>query len=93
MPAKTILAIFQSHAGAAGGIRQAASHHRLFGRAEMDTINIAVPTPLRKTKDPDMSFIVSSCQEIARYFRAGTLVILESTTYPGTTDEVVLPML
>src|SRR4051794_2794983 len=61
--------------------------------AELDTINICVPTPLRKTKDPDMSFIVSACQEIARYFRAGTLIILESTTYPGTTDEVVLPML
>src|SRR5580692_8375866 len=60
---------------------------------ELDTINIAVPTPLRKTKDPDMSFIVSSCQEIARHFHAGMLVILESTTYPGTTDEVVLPML
>jgi UDP-N-acetyl-D-glucosamine dehydrogenase len=60
---------------------------------ELDTINICVPTPLRKTKDPDMSFIVSSCQEIARHFHAGTLVILESTTYPGTTDEVVLPML
>jgi UDP-N-acetyl-D-glucosamine dehydrogenase len=52
-----------------------------------------VPTPLRKTKDPDMSFIVSSCQEIARYFHPEMLVILESTTYPGTTDEVVLPML
>src|SRR5215469_1584959 len=60
---------------------------------ELDTINICVPTPLRKTKDPDMSFIVSSCQEIARHFHPGTLVILESTTYPGTTDEVVLPML
>ncbi|HUK18293.1 MAG TPA: nucleotide sugar dehydrogenase [Bryobacteraceae bacterium] len=60
---------------------------------ELDTINICVPTPLRKTKDPDMSFILSSCQEIARHFHAGTLVILESTTYPGTTDEVVLPML
>jgi UDP-N-acetyl-D-glucosamine dehydrogenase len=60
---------------------------------ELDTINICVPTPLRKTKDPDMSFIVSSCQEIARHFHAGTLVILESTTYPGTTDELVLPML
>ncbi|MCU1233227.1 MAG: UDP-glucose 6-dehydrogenase [Candidatus Solibacter sp.] len=60
---------------------------------ELDTINICVPTPLRKTKDPDMSFIVSSCQEIARHFHAGMLVILESTTYPGTTDEVVLPML
>ena len=60
---------------------------------ELDTINICVPTPLRKTKDPDMSFIVSSCQEIARYFHAGTLVILESTTYPGTTEELVLPLL
>ena len=60
---------------------------------ELDTINICVPTPLRKTKDPDMSFIVSSCQEIARHFHAGQLVILESTTYPGTTEEVVLPIL
>jgi UDP-N-acetyl-D-glucosamine dehydrogenase len=60
---------------------------------ELDTINICVPTPLRKTKDPDMSFIVSSCAEIARYFHPGMLIILESTTYPGTTDEVVLPML
>jgi len=60
---------------------------------ELDTINICVPTPLRKTKDPDMSFIVSSCQEIGKHFHPGTLVILESTTYPGTTDEVVLPML
>src|SRR5262245_14827801 len=47
---------------------------------DLDTINICVPTPLRKTKDPDMSFIVSSCQEIAKYFHPGTLVILESTT-------------
>lgn len=60
---------------------------------EMDTINICVPTPLRKTKDPDMSYILAACQEIARHFHAGMLVILESTTYPGTTDEVVLPML
>jgi UDP-N-acetyl-D-glucosamine dehydrogenase len=60
---------------------------------ELDTINICVPTPLRKTKDPDMSFIVSSCQEVARHFHAGMLVILESTTYPGTTEELVLPML
>src|SRR6516225_4404475 len=61
--------------------------------ATLDTINICVPTPLRKTKDPDMSFIVSSCQEIAQYLHSGMLVILESTTYPGTTDELVLPML
>jgi UDP-N-acetyl-D-glucosamine dehydrogenase len=61
--------------------------------SELDTLNICVPTPLRKTKDPDMSYIVSACQEIAKYLRPGTLVILESTTYPGTTDELVLPML
>jgi len=59
---------------------------------ELDTINIAVPTPLRKTKDPDMSYIVAACQEIAKYFHPGLLVILESTTYPGTTDELLLPM-
>jgi UDP-N-acetyl-D-glucosamine dehydrogenase len=59
---------------------------------ELDTINIAVPTPLRKTKDPDMSFIVRSCEEIAKHFHPGMLLILESTTYPGTTDELMLPM-
>jgi UDP-N-acetyl-D-glucosamine dehydrogenase len=60
---------------------------------DLDTVNICVPTPLRKTKDPDMSYIDAACQEIARYFHPGMLVILESTTYPGTTDEVVLPLL
>jgi UDP-N-acetyl-D-glucosamine dehydrogenase len=60
---------------------------------DLDTINICVPTPLRKTKDPDMSFIVSACGEIAKFLHGGMLVILESTTYPGTTDELVLPML
>ncbi len=60
---------------------------------EMDTINICVPTPLRKTKDPDMSHIVSACQEIGKYLHPGMLAILESTTYPGTTEELVLPML
>ena len=60
---------------------------------DLDTINICVPTPLRKTKDPDMSYIVNACEEIAKYFHAGMLVILESTTYPGTTDELVRPIL
>jgi UDP-N-acetyl-D-glucosamine dehydrogenase len=63
------------------------------GLSAVDTINICVPTPLRKTKDPDLSFIVSAVEEIAKYLRRGQLVILESTTYPGTTDEVVQPML
>jgi UDP-N-acetyl-D-glucosamine dehydrogenase len=60
---------------------------------ELDTIDICVPTPLRKTKDPDMSYIVSACQAIAPHLHRGMLLILESTTYPGTTDELVLPMM
>ena len=64
-----------------------------FGRlAECDVIIICVPTPLRKTKDPDMSFILSAGGEVRKYMRKGQLVILESTTYPGTTDEVLQPM-
>jgi UDP-N-acetyl-D-glucosamine dehydrogenase len=61
--------------------------------ADLDTITIAVPTPLRKTKDPDLSFIDSACRAIADHFTPGKLVILESTTYPGTTNELVLPAL
>jgi len=60
---------------------------------ELDTINICVPTPLRKTKDPDMSYIVSAVEAIAKHLHRGMLIILESTTYPGTTDEVVQPLL
>jgi UDP-N-acetyl-D-glucosamine dehydrogenase len=60
---------------------------------ELDTINICVPTPLRKTKDPDMSYIVSAVESIAEHLHPGMLVSLESTTYPGTTDEVVQPLL
>jgi len=58
-----------------------------------DAIIICVPTPLRKTKEPDMSFILSATGEIAKRVRRGQLIVLESTTYPGTTDEVVLPAL
>lgn len=60
---------------------------------EADTVSICVPTPLRKTKDPDISYIVSATESLAANFRPGQLVILESTTYPGTTDEVILPRL
>ena len=60
---------------------------------ELDTVNICVPTPLRKTKDPDLSFIVGATEAIAERLHPGMLVILESTTYPGTTDELVLPIL
>ena len=59
----------------------------------MDTVNICVPTPLRKTKDPDMSYVVSACEELSKHLHPGQLVILESTTYPGTTNELLLPML
>ena len=60
--------------------------------ADCDVIIICVPTPLRKTKDPDMSYIIAAGEEIQKYMRRGQLVILESTTYPGTTDEVLQPM-
>lgn len=60
---------------------------------DCDVIIICVPTPLRKTKDPDMSYILASGEQIKKYARRGQLVILESTTYPGTTDEVLQPMI
>jgi UDP-N-acetyl-D-glucosamine dehydrogenase len=60
--------------------------------ADLDTINIAVPTPLNKTKDPDMSFVVSAAKSVAEHAHPGLLIILESTTYPGTTEELLLPM-
>jgi UDP-N-acetyl-D-glucosamine dehydrogenase len=60
---------------------------------ELDTVNICVPTPLRKTKDPDMSFVVSAVEAIAKGLHPGMLVVLESTTYPGTTEELMQPML
>jgi len=61
--------------------------------AELDTINICVPTPLRKNKDPELSYIIAAVEVIRNHIRAGQLIILESTTYPGTTREVVLPIL
>src|SRR2546423_2139634 len=60
---------------------------------DCDAIIICVPTPLRKTKEPDVSFILAAAEEIKKRLRRGQLIILESTTYPGTTDEVLLPML
>jgi UDP-N-acetyl-D-glucosamine dehydrogenase len=60
--------------------------------SQMDTINICVPTPLRKTKDPDMSYVVEASQQVAKYAHPGLLIILESTTYPGTTEELLLPL-
>lgn len=61
--------------------------------AEIDTVNICVPTPLRKTKDPDVSYIVQAVEEIKKRLHKGQLILLESTTYPGTTDELMRPEL
>ena len=60
---------------------------------EMDAIDICVPTPLRKTKDPDLSYVVQAVDSVKAHLKRGQLVILESTTYPGTTTEVVQPAL
>ena len=61
--------------------------------SDMDAIDICVPTPLRKTKDPDLSYVVQAVDAVKAHLKRGQLVILESTTYPGTTDEVVQPAL
>ena len=80
-------------------LQQAASKKRfrattnLADICNLDAVSICVPTPLRKTKDPDMSYVVSAADAIAKALRPGQLVILESTTYPGTTEELVLPAL
>ena len=60
---------------------------------EIDAVSICVPTPLRNTGDPDMSFIISATEELAKYVHKGMVVVLESTTYPGTTRELLLPTL
>jgi UDP-N-acetyl-D-glucosamine dehydrogenase len=60
---------------------------------EMDAASICVPTPLRKTGDPDMSFILSATEQLAKYMHTSMCVVLESSTYPGTTREILLPML
>jgi len=60
---------------------------------EMDAVSICVPTPLRQTGDPDMSFIISATEQLAKYMHKGMVVVLESTTYPGTTRELLLPKL
>ncbi|MFQ5913606.1 MAG: nucleotide sugar dehydrogenase [Nitrospinota bacterium] len=61
--------------------------------SRMDTVNICVPTPLRKTKDPDLSYVVSATERVRDHLHPGMLIILESTTYPGTTEEILLPIL
>ncbi len=60
---------------------------------EMDAVSIAVPTPLAKTRDPDMSYVLASAEAVGRHCRPGVVIVLESTTYPGTTRELMLPKL
>jgi UDP-N-acetyl-D-glucosamine dehydrogenase len=74
----------------AGRLRATIDMSRL---KDMDAIDICVPTPLRKTKDPDLSYVIQAVDSVKANLRRGQLVILESTTYPGTTDEVVQPAL
>jgi UDP-N-acetyl-D-glucosamine dehydrogenase len=73
------------------GRLDATSDYSVLGRS--DVVDICVPTPLRKTKDPDISYIIDAVEQIAKYLRRGQLIILESTTYPGTTEEVILTRL
>jgi UDP-N-acetyl-D-glucosamine dehydrogenase len=75
---------------AAGRLEATSDMSRL---ADMDVVDICVPTPLRKTRDPDLSFVVQAVDAVKVCLQPGQLVILESTTYPGTTDEVVRPAL
>ena len=61
--------------------------------AEADAVIVCVPTPLSKTKDPDMTYVLAAADQIAAHFHRGMLIVMESTTYPGTTEEVLLPRL
>lgn len=75
----------------AAGRLSATTEARVLGQA--DAVVVCVPTPLNKTKDPDMHFIVEATEAIAKYQHPGMLIILESTTYPGTTRELLVPRL
>ena len=77
-------------AARSGGMNATSDYSRL---TEMDAIIICVPTPLNEYHEPDLSYITNTGHSIAPHLRAGQLVILESTTYPGTTEEVLVPIL
>jgi UDP-N-acetyl-D-glucosamine dehydrogenase len=64
---------------------------RFFCAGKADAVSICVPTPLRKTGDPDLSYILNATEDLAKYVHPGMIVVLESTTYPGTTRELILP--
>ena len=84
------IAAEEIHAAQAQGFTATADYSQL---SEMDAIIICVPTPLDEYHEPDLSFITSTTHSIAPHLRAGQLVVLESTTYPGTTEEVMIPIL
>src|SRR5262249_34302077 len=85
VPASEVAAIVKS-----GKFEATTDEKRL---SEVDAISIAVPTPLSKTRDPDMSYVIAAAETATRQAHAGVLVVLESTTYPGTTREVLMPAL
>ncbi len=85
VPAETVARLVQT-----GKLSAAADFAAL---KEVDAVSICVPTPLRKTGDPDMSYIISATEQLARYVHPGMIIVLESTTYPGTTREILLPRL
>jgi len=84
-PSETLRALL-----AAGKINATSSLEAI---TELDTVSICVPTPLKKTRDPDLSYVIAATEAVGNHLRPGQLIILESTTYPGTTQEVVLPIL
>nr|MBA3365240.1 nucleotide sugar dehydrogenase [Actinomycetota bacterium] len=78
------------YAGLSGTLRATADYAAV---ADLDALTICVPTPLSKTRTPDLSYVVSAAESVASNLRPGQLVVLQSTTHPGTTEEVVLPIL
>lgn len=85
VPSETLAALVQA--------QRIRATHSLDAIGRLDTISICVPTPLRKTRDPDLSYIIAAVEAVQGQLRPGQLIVLESTTYPGTTQEVVLPIL
>jgi UDP-N-acetyl-D-glucosamine dehydrogenase len=78
---------------AASGRLKATTAYSAIETEGIDALSICVPTPLRKTRDPDMSYVIAAADEITQYCHPGLLIVLESTTYPGTTEEILLPRL
>src|SRR3954447_7373944 len=80
----------ERYQGVDGRLRATADYAQV---EELDALTICVPTPLSKTRTPDISYIVSAAESVASHLKGGQLIVLQSTTYPGTTEEIVLPIL